>query len=344
MGWYNFGPYVSVAEKKLKAEKLIAKLKKTRPDIQPVCPTGRTLAQSFWGRAWCKHLETYADHENRIGRGRSYVRNSAVCHLAATAGHITALVAGSQGQPYEVNVTVRPLPASQWKAIKATSQGRIASMLDLLAGKFPADIMKQAADPANGLFPKLGELKFSCSCPDWAQMCKHVAATLYAFGHRLDQSPELLFLLRGVDPAELINLENMAEAATGGSASILKDEALADIFGIELDLGGTEKTVSKVSRAKSQETVHRKREALPAAQAKTQPRRVKVTQQPFKDPDNPQGSEIKALRQKLKMSQAEFAAALGSALPTVINWEKLKEPRLHQKSKDKLEALAKRRK
>ncbi len=158
MGWYDFGPYVSVAEKKAKAEKLIAKLKKTRPDLQPVCPTGRSLAQSFWGKAWCKHLEKYADHENRIGRGRSYVRNSAVCHLAATAGHITALVAGSQGKPYEVNITVRPLTAGQWKTIKAASQGRIASMLDLLAGKFPADIMREASDPENGLFPKVQDI------------------------------------------------------------------------------------------------------------------------------------------------------------------------------------------
>jgi uncharacterized Zn finger protein len=329
-----------VAVKKANAEKLIANLKKTRPDIQPICPTGRNLAQSFWGKAWCKHLETYADHENRIGRGHSYVRNSAVCHLAATAGHITALVAGSQGKPYEVNVTVRPLSANQWKTIKAASQGRIASMLDLLAGKFPADIMKQAADPENGIFPKLGELKFSCSCPDWAQMCKHVAATLYAFGHRLDHAPELLFLLRGVDPAELIDLENMAEAATGGSASALKDESLAAIFGIELDLGGMEKPVPKAADGKKAAT--RKKEAIPAAPAQTRPKRARAKSQLFKDPDNPQGSEIKALRQKLKMSQAEFAAALGSALPTVLNWENLKEPRLHQKSKDKLAALAKR--
>ena len=343
MGWYNFGPYVSVAEKKLKAEKLIAKLKKTRPGIQTVCPTGRSLAQSFWGKAWCKHLETYADHENRIGRGRSYVRNSAVCHLAAKEGHLTALVAGSQGQPYEVNVTVRPLPASQWKAIKAASQGRIASMLDLLAGKFPADIMKRAADPENGLFPKLGELKFSCSCPDWAQMCKHVAAALYAFGHRLDQSPELLFLLRGVDPAELIDLQNMAEAATGGDASPLKDESLSAIFGIELDLGNAE-ICQKTSRARAKKVVSRKAAPLPATPPKARPKQSKVTRQPFKDPDNPLGQEIKALRQNLKMSQAEFAAALGSALPTIINWETLKEPRLHQKSKDKLAALAKRHK
>ncbi|MDR1920141.1 MAG: SWIM zinc finger family protein, partial [Candidatus Adiutrix sp.] len=146
-------------------------------------------------------------------------------------------------------VTVKPVPAGQWKAVKAASAGRIGSMLDLLSGKFPKDVMAQVADPEKGLFPKLGELKFSCTCPDWAQMCKHVAATLYAFGHRLDQAPEMLFLLRGVDPAELVNLEAMAESATAGGESALRDDALAGIFGIELDLGGPETKAPQAGRA-----------------------------------------------------------------------------------------------
>lgn len=349
MGWYNFGPYISVAQKKARAEKLILKLKKTQPDLQPVCLAGRSISQSFWGKAWCKHLETYADHENRIGRGRSYVRNSAVCHLAASFGRLDATVAGSHGEPYQVTVTVKPLPASRWKAIKDASVGRIGSMLDLLSGKFPKDIMAQVADPNNGLFPKLGELKFSCTCPDWAQMCKHVAAALYAFGHRLDLAPELLFLLRGVEPAELVNLENLVGAATAGAKSSLGDDCLADIFGIELDLGGSEKADPKSGRL-----VRKKGKGAPCglagarAQAAIEPagpRRTKKQAMPdikpaFKNPNRPKGREIAALRRKLMMNMTEFAAALGVSPLTVSRWEKLTAPELRTSSKEKLIALA----
>lgn len=352
MGWYDFGPYVSVAEKKAKAEKLILKLKKSRPDLQPVCPASRSISQSFWGKAWCKHLETYADHENRVGRGRSYVRNSAVCHLKASAGRLDALVAGSHGQPYEVMVTVMPLPKSRWNAIKAASAGRIGSMLDLLSGKFPKDIMAQVADPKNGLFPKLGELKFSCSCPDWAQMCKHVAAVLYAFGHRLDQAPELLFLLRGVDPAELVNLENLVVAAMAGAEPALSDDCLADIFDIELDLGEPEKKAPKAGRTRGKEAVNasggrppaRPRPVVETPRAALGNKLASPTKKPaFKNPNCPRGREIAALRRNLVMSVAEFAAVLDLSPLTVRRWEKLTAPELRTKSKDKLNALAKSR-
>lgn len=362
MGWYDFRPYVSVAQKKAKAEKLIQKLKKQRPDLQPVCLTGRSISTSFWGKAWCKHLETYADHENRIGRGRSYVRNSAVCHLEAAAGSLKAIVAGSSGEAYDVAITVRPLPESQLKSIKSASAGRIGSMLDLLSGKFPKDIMVQVADPENGLFPKLGELKFSCSCPDWAQMCKHVAATLYAFGHRLDLAPELLFLLRAVDPAELVNLEVMAESAVAGAASELADDTLAGIFGIELDLGGSGKNAEKTAkpaRKKAKTVVTQKTTTTPASKKPAAVKTGKATTTPaskkpaaaktkkaapapkptFENPNKPKGKEITALRQRLNMTLAEFAAALGISSVTVSRWEKLRIPSLQQRSRDKLNAL-----
>jgi len=341
MGWYDFGPYVSVAQKKARAEKLVRELKKKRPDLQPVCPAGRSISQSFWGKAWCKHLETYADHENRIGRGRSYVRNSAVCHLETSAGRLGGIVAGSHGGPYEVVVTVKPLPASQWKNIKAASAGRVGSMLDLLSGKFPGEVMAQVADPENGLFPKLGELKFSCSCPDWAQMCKHVAAVLYAFGHRLDQAPELLFLLRGVDPAELVNLESLAESATAGAEPALSDDSLAAIFGIELDMGvskaGAKKTARSARKGKAAAAPGGKAAAGPET---APPEEAQAGPSPFKNPDRPKGREIAALRRRLKMSVAQFAYALKSSPATVNRWESQKAPGLHQKSKDRLNALA----
>lgn len=329
MGWYNFRPYVSVAQKKAKAEKLIRKLRQERPNLRPVCLTGRTIAQSFWGQAWCKHLETYADHENRIGRGRSYVRNSAVCHLEAAAGRLSALVAGSYGDLYEVNVTVKPLGKNRWREIKEVGSGRVASMLDLLSGQFPKDLMQRVSDPENGLFPRLRELKFNCSCPDWAQMCKHVAAVLYAFGHRLDQEPELIFLLRGVDPGELISLADLAESVTAGAASALPDSALADIFGIELDLASPPSKSPRPKRA-----APRNKRAGTAAQAAGRQAPL------FRNPERPEGREIAALRKLLKLKPLQFAERLGLSLATALRWEKEEAPTLRQKSKDKLRALA----
>lgn len=370
MGWYGFGPYVPVAEKRAKAEKLIQKLKKSRPDLQPVCPEGRSISESFWGKAWCKHLETCADFDNRIGRGRSYVRNRAVCHLEAAAGRLSALVCGSEGAPYEVTVTVKPLPEPKWTAIKAASAGHIGSMLDLLRGKFPREIMARVSDPEKGLFPRLEELDFDCSCPDWAHMCKHVAAALFAFGHRLDQSPELLFLLRGVDPAELINLESQAEAAVGRASAALKDESLSALFGIEMDLGGPETAAPAAPRARGRKAAakaapepsapepsadeaaapvragRKKAGAAPTTppvKAAAPPPDKPAVSAAFKNPARPGGKEIRTLRLRLRMSQTKFADAVGVSLAAVGRWEKTRYPEMRRGSRARLLALAEER-
>ena len=338
MGWIKrnmYGPYVSVAQKKAQAKNLARRLQEERPDLRLVCPQGRTIAASFWGKAWCRHLKTYADHVNRIGRGRSYVLNSAVCHLEVSSGRLEALVAGSHGHPYKVTVTVQPVGQSQWRAITEACAGRVGSMLDLLSGRFPKEIMARVSDPETGLFPKLGELKFACSCPDWAQMCKHVAAVLYALGHRLDEEPELLFTLRGVDPGELANLQALGQVASAGAPADISAEALSAMLGIELDMGTgkppTRRKASPSPKAAPQRPV--------APRAKATPRRP-VAPPAFANPERLKGLEIAALRKKMKLTVAEFAAALGSAPVSVARWEAQKIPALHQSSKDKLLALA----
>ena len=199
MGWGGYGygsgwrPYVSVAERRRRAAKKMDALRKKGVDVQPVVIEGRKIAKSFWGEAWCGHLESFSDFENRLPRGRSYVRNGSVCHLAVAKGRIEAKVSGSE--LYNVKVAVKTLPGKQWSAIKRRCSGQIGSLLELLQGRLSDHVMAVVTDRQDGLFPAPKEISFECSCPDWAVMCKHVAAVLYGVGARLDARPELLFLL-----------------------------------------------------------------------------------------------------------------------------------------------------
>ena len=186
----------------------------------------------MWGKRWCDHLESYSDYANRLPRGRTYVRNGSVCHLEVHPGRIDAIVSGSE--LYTVSVQIKKLKAAVWKSIKARCSGQIASMLELLQGKLSRQVMSVVSDRERGLFPKPREIDFTCTCPDWATMCKHVAAVLYGVGGRLDRHPEALFLLRGVDAEELIAAEINLPASAAGDDT-LADDALAGIFGIDID-------------------------------------------------------------------------------------------------------------
>ena len=210
----------------------MTKLRKKGKDIQPIEIEGRAIARSFWGKRWCEHLESFSDYANRLPRGRTYVRNGSVCHLAIRTGRIDAIVSGSE--LYDVTIRIDKLKAAVWESVKTRCSGQIGSMLELLQGKLSQQVMSVVTDRDRGLFPKPGEIGFDCSCPDWASMCKHVAAALYGVGSRLDDRPESLFVLRGVDTAELIATE-MTLPGDAAADDALADDALAGIFGIDLD-------------------------------------------------------------------------------------------------------------
>jgi uncharacterized Zn finger protein len=241
MGWYGDGygdwaPYVSVAERRREAAKEMAALRKKGVDIQPIEITGRKIARSFWGEGWCEHLESFSDFANRLPRGRRYARNGSVCHLAMAEGKIEAKVSGSE--IYDVEVDIAPLVAKKWKEIKGQCSGRIGTLLELLQGRLSDEVMAVVTHRQEGLFPLPGEMTFQCSCPDYASMCKHVAAVLYGVGSRLDSKPELLFLLRGVNQEELIqaDAEQAVRAATSrGKSQRLAADQIGDVFGISLD-------------------------------------------------------------------------------------------------------------
>ncbi len=173
-----------------------------RGELEPVVVAGRTIANTFWGAAWCTNLESYSDFANRLPRGRTYVRHRAVQHLEIAAGRVQALVRGTW--LYEVSIAIAPIPKVRWSAICRDSVGAIDSLIELLQGRFSSGVMERICRRNGGLFPAPSEIKLECSCPDWAHLCKHVAAVLYGVGVRLDERPELLFRLRQVDEQDLI--------------------------------------------------------------------------------------------------------------------------------------------
>lgn len=236
MSYYGWAPYVSVAERRKKAEKVAAKAKKSGAILSPIESYRGAIAKTFWGKAWCDNLETYSDYANRLPRGRTYVRNGSVIDLVITEGQVQAQVMGSS--LYKVVVKVQPVPTPQWQAIGKDCSSSIDSLVELLQGKLSTAVMQRICTPRTGLFPSPREISFNCSCPDSASMCKHVAAVFYGVGARLDQQPELLFRLRKVDPKDLVNCAatGLPTTNTGPAAGkVLDDSMLADVFGIEMD-------------------------------------------------------------------------------------------------------------
>jgi len=233
--WFEYRPYVSVAQRRAKAAKEIAKRTRKGQSASPVVIAGRTIASTFWGKAWCDNLESYSDYENRLPRGRTYVRNGSVVDLQIKPGHIKALVSGSE--LYEIDISIAGLDASRWRAIKSKCAGQIGSLVELLQGRLSKGVMDIVTARTEGLFPKPAEIDLRCSCPDSAGMCKHIAAVMYGIGSRLDRQPELLFALRKVDHLQLICEAVPTSRKNAPTGKTLQADDVADMFGIELAPG-----------------------------------------------------------------------------------------------------------
>ena len=257
MGYDGWGwrPYVSAGERRRRAAREMEKRKKQGHAVSPVSIEGRAIAKTFWGMAWCENLERYSDYANRLPRGRTYVRNGSVVDLQIAPGAIHAHVSGSE--LYKVTLKVAPVPKGKWKSICKDCAGAIDSLVELLQGRLSKGVMERICRQNHGLFPSPEEIELSCSCPDWAGMCKHIAAVLYGIGARFDRQPELLFRLRAVDEAELILNAGEATplAKLGPAASkLLGGEDLAGIFGLDMaqsaipDAGSAERKPAKPKR------------------------------------------------------------------------------------------------
>ena len=260
MAWQQWAPYVSVAQRRRRAMRKMQSLRKKGVDIQPVQIEGRKIAKTFWGEAWCNHLESFSDYENRLPRGRTYVRNGSVCHLSIAKGKIEAKVSGSE--IYSLHIRIKTLPGKKWNAVKRQCSGQVGSLIELLGGSLSDNVMEVVTDRKNGLFPLPGEISLDCNCPDWAVMCKHVAAVLYGVGARLDEKPELLFKLRGVDHEELIDADAEAavSAATSkGKSKRIDTDDLSDVFGIDIAVSDGDSPLSEAPKKKVKKRTTAKR-------------------------------------------------------------------------------------
>lgn len=235
---YGFPQYETVAEKKARANRGLTKLRKKDGQVEPVVIQGRTIAKTWWGRVWNKNLESYADYSNRIARGRSYVISNAVLDLRIAKGRVEALVQGSRAKPYKVVIGIDVLSDAGREQITTLCNHRIDTLEQLLEGKFPQELAALFTERKYGLFPSPREIHFDCSCPDWAGMCKHIAAVLYGVGARLDQNPLLFFELRGLNGMELVRksveqkLTGMMKNAGKKSKRAIAEKDIADIFGL----------------------------------------------------------------------------------------------------------------
>lgn len=294
---WGWSKYVPVGDRVENAKQKMNKLRKKGKVIEPVEIKGRKIAKKFWGINWCDHLESFSDYDNRLPRGRTYARNGSICHLSIKKGEVVAMVAGSK--LYEVSVSIKPLETSKWKRIKEKCSGQIGSLLELLQGKISKNVMQVVANKEDGLFPEQKEIQYSCNCPDWAEMCKHVAAVFYGIGNRLDDKPDLLFLLRGVDASELIvtNISSSAE----DSESILDEDGLSEMFDIDL-----EDTVEPIKTAPTIQTIESS---------------STIT-----------GTLIKEIRTQMGLSATRFAEELYMTNATIYRWEKNPGPLYLQES------------
>lgn len=322
MRYGRWPPYVPVAQRRARAVREMSKLRKKGLKIEPVEIQGRKIARTFWGEAWCGHLEKFSDFANRLPRGRTYVRNGSVCHLAISKGKVEAIVSGTE--LYKVKIRITPIPATKWNQILKLCAGQIGSMLELLQGRLSHNVMEIVTDRDQGLFPGPSEIKLACDCPDWAEMCKHVAAVLYGVGARLDRHPELLFLLRNVDHEELIATELDVQSATSakGKRRRLAGADLSAVFGVDIEEPKTPGEGGVAAKAvKSKRSI-----------AKGKANRKAFT---------PTAAAVSKLRKRLGLSRPQFARLAGVSPATVANWEqgggKLN---LRQRSRDALTRLA----
>ncbi len=312
-------------EKAAKAEKTIKRLTKKGAVLSPVSEFSGRIAKTFWGKAWCDNIESYRDFAYRLERGRSYVRSGAVIDLKLSAGIVEALVIGSGSRPYSVGIDIASMEKGKWDSLVKRAAGKISSLVALSQGELPDELLADFCNHDTGLFPKPAEIKFSCSCPDGAYCCKHVAAVLYGIGRRLDESPELFFTMRGIDPKNIVT-EDVVDTLVSDSTSELAESDLGDVFGIELDdvevpkpadpepvdpkpvdpTPASQKPVKKATVRRS----NAKRQDVRPTEIKGPD--VKRADAPLSEDKYADAELVKSIRTRLGLSQSAFARKLGT--------------------------------
>ena len=229
----------SAEELRAKANESVRRAGKKGQSYEPVTCRSRRgeICESWWGQAWCENLEKYADYASRLDRGKGYVRSGAVIDLQISSGRVEAKVQGRRKTPYKVEIRIGRLKEEDCQRIIDRCTSRIESLETLANGDFPEELMDIFTE-RGGLFPSPNEISFSCSCPDWAMMCKHVAAVMYGIGLRFDNNPFYFFTLRGIDPDRFIgvalqnSVEKMLANADKGSDRIIDEGSITELFGV----------------------------------------------------------------------------------------------------------------
>ena len=341
MGWSrNWAPYVPVGKRRAQAARELAALDKSAKGKgkarSPVRIATRKIATTFWGEAWCKNLESYSDYSNRLPRGRTYCRNGSILDLQISEGSVDALVSGSS--LYKIKISIETLQAKAWKSIKVDCSKSIHSMMDLLRGKLSNAVMQRLTQAKIGLFPEPKEIDFKCSCPDSAYLCKHLAAVMYGIGNRLDSSPELLFVLRGVEQSELIGEiavgASESEGIIGQSANgenELSNDDLGSLFGIDLVSKPDEskkrpakkppttqsKATSPVAVKRAPKNVGKKTTAVKSKVAKVKPMKQGKAKPPLAKPDSRLRESHDSLRQAIEALERSQVPTPANAVKVV---------------------------
>jgi uncharacterized Zn finger protein len=165
-----------------------------------------TFGESWWAKRWIAVLEGF-DIGARLGRGRSYARRGQVLSITIDKGLVKAKVQGSRPSPYSVTIKLKVLVAADWQKLATLLSQQAIFTAKLLAGEMQQDIEQAFKGAGLSLFPaKLKDLETECSCPDWSNPCKHIAAVYYLLGEEFDRNPFLIFKLRGMSREELVGL------------------------------------------------------------------------------------------------------------------------------------------
>ncbi|MDR2351691.1 MAG: hypothetical protein LBF22_00780, partial [Deltaproteobacteria bacterium] len=200
-----FRTYETVADKRAKAEKLVRELSLKGTEVKPVRLAGEPIAREFWGKCWCFHFSRLPEFSKVLFKGKSYIRNNAICHLDIQKCHIEAKV--SSHTLCEIVIDIDPIPSERWKGLISRITQKIETVEDLYNGIFTPQTERLFQDPNWGIFPSTSEIHSSCSCNrNQIFICPHKAAIFYGIAHRIDKNPSLLFLLRDVNPKDLLNL------------------------------------------------------------------------------------------------------------------------------------------
>ncbi len=236
---YNYTKtYSPISFEELQQKSKTTKSTNKKQALEPIEVIGnsRQICTKWWGQAWCKNLEKYADYENRIARGKRYVRAGAVIDLKIKKGVVDAKVQGTRRKPYDICIHIAPLLKEAVDNI-VSKCSKLKNVEELIKGNIPLQ-MQELFTGRDGLFPTPKEIAFDCSCPDWASMCKHVAAVLYGVGIRLDENPLLFFELRGIEYEQFvgaaieIRIEEMIANENKPSNRIITEKSIMNIFGI----------------------------------------------------------------------------------------------------------------